>query len=42
VKGGSALVVPTGRAHKFVNSGTGPLRQVDIHPRDHFETEWLE
>jgi mannose-6-phosphate isomerase-like protein (cupin superfamily) len=25
-------VAPAGVPHKFVNSGTGPLRQVDIHP----------
>jgi quercetin dioxygenase-like cupin family protein len=29
-------------AHKFVNSGAGRLRQVDIHASDHFVTEWLE
>jgi mannose-6-phosphate isomerase-like protein (cupin superfamily) len=30
--GGQIVVVPAGVPHKFVNSGTGPLRQVDIHP----------
>jgi hypothetical protein len=25
-----------------VNSGTGPLRQVDIHASERFITEWLE
>jgi hypothetical protein len=25
-----------------VNSGTGPLRQIDIHANDRFITEWLE
>ena len=30
--GGQIVVVPAGVPHKFVNSGSGPLRQVDIHP----------
>ncbi len=29
--GGQIVVVPAGVPHKFVNSGNGPLRQVDIH-----------
>ena len=40
--GGQVVVVPAGVAHKFVNSGAGRLRQVDIHSSDHFVTEWLE
>lgn len=40
--GGQVVVVPAGMPHKFVNSGTGPLRQVDIHPSGQFITEWLE
>ena len=39
---GQVVVVPAGVAHKFVNSGAGRLRQVDIHASDHFVTEWLE
>lgn len=39
---GQVVVVPAGVAHKFVNSGTGRLRQVDIHPAGRFVTEWLE
>jgi hypothetical protein len=27
--------------HAFVNTGDGPLRQVDIHVSPHFATEWL-
>ena len=42
VEGGQVVVVPAGVAHKFVNSGTGRLRQVDIHASDRFVTEWLE
>jgi mannose-6-phosphate isomerase-like protein (cupin superfamily) len=41
-RGGQVVVVPAGVAHKFVNSGAGRLRQVDIHASDHFVTEWLE
>jgi mannose-6-phosphate isomerase-like protein (cupin superfamily) len=29
---GQIVVVPAGVPHKFVNSGTGPLKQIDIHP----------
>ena len=36
------LVAPAGVAHKFVNSGDGPLRQVDIHVSPSFSTEWLD
>ena len=32
VSGGQIVVVPAGVPHKFVNSGSGQLRQVDIHP----------
>ena len=42
VRGGQVVVVPAGVAHKFVNSGSGRLRQVDVHASDRFVTEWLE
>lgn len=42
VSGGQVVVVPAGVPHKFVNSGTGRLRQVDIHASERFVTEWLE
>ena len=42
VRGGQVVVVPAGVAHKFVNSGSGRLRQVDIHASERFVTEWLE
>jgi mannose-6-phosphate isomerase-like protein (cupin superfamily) len=42
VEGGQVVVVPAGVPHKFMNSGTGRLRQVDIHASDRFVTEWLE
>ena len=39
---GQIVIAPPGVPHKFVNSGTGPLRQVDIHPRERMTTTWLE
>ena len=36
-KGGQVVIVPAGAAHTFVNSGTGPLRQIDIHPSARIE-----
>ena len=39
---GQVVVVPAGQWHGFVNSGDGPLRQIDIHVSAGFETEWLE
>jgi quercetin dioxygenase-like cupin family protein len=39
---GQVLVAPANTPHKFVNSGDGPLRQIDIHASDHVITEWLE
>jgi quercetin dioxygenase-like cupin family protein len=39
---GQILIAPAGVPHKFVNSGDGPLRQLDIHTNDRFVTEWLE
>jgi mannose-6-phosphate isomerase-like protein (cupin superfamily) len=40
--GGQVLIVQPGVPHKFVNSGNGRLRQIDIHASDRFITEWLE
>jgi hypothetical protein len=31
-----------GEPHKFINSGDGPLRQIDMHLNSAFETTWLE
>ncbi len=39
---GQVVVVQPGEAHTFVNSGDGPLKQLDIHASDHFITDWLE
>lgn len=40
--GGQIVVVPADMPHKFVNSGTGRLRQVDIHLTGRMIQEWLE
>jgi mannose-6-phosphate isomerase-like protein (cupin superfamily) len=41
VGAGEMVVVPAGQWHGFVNSGDGPLRQIDLHLSARFETEWL-
>ena len=41
VGAGEIAIVPPDTPHKFVNSGDGPLRQVDIHVSPSFSTEWL-
>jgi mannose-6-phosphate isomerase-like protein (cupin superfamily) len=38
---GEIAIVPPHTAHRFVNSGDGPLRQIDIHVSARFSTEWL-
>lgn len=42
VTGGQIVVAPAGVPHKFTNTGTGPLRQIDIHASDRFVTVWLD
>ena len=39
VGAGQIVVAPAGVPHKFVNTGTGPLRQVDIHPSGRIRQE---
>ena len=41
-RAGDIVVVLPNQAHSFVNSGTGHLRQIDIHVSPSFTTEWLE
>jgi len=41
-RAGQVLIVQPRVPHKFVNSGSGRLRQIDIHASDRFVTEWLE
>jgi mannose-6-phosphate isomerase-like protein (cupin superfamily) len=42
IHAGQIVVVPAGVPHKFINSGDGPLRQVNIHVSKQFNTTWLE
>lgn len=39
---GQVVVVQPNESHKFVNSGDGMLKQIDIHATDRFITWWLE
>jgi quercetin dioxygenase-like cupin family protein len=38
---GDILVAPANVPHAFVNSGSGVLRSVNIHPVPEMETVWL-
>ena len=42
VTAGQVVIVPKDTPHKFINSGTGILKQVDIHHNNKFITTWLE
>ena len=39
---GQIIIVPANTPHKFANSGTVRLRQIDIHVSKTYITEWLE
>jgi quercetin dioxygenase-like cupin family protein len=41
-RAGQIIIAPADTPHKFVNSGEGALRQVDIHLSKRFSTRWLE
>jgi mannose-6-phosphate isomerase-like protein (cupin superfamily) len=41
-RAGQIIIAPAETPHKFVNSGEGKLRQVDIHLSKRFITQWLE
>ena len=41
-KDGQILVVPAGVPHKYVNSGAGRAKHIDIHASGRMATEWLE
>jgi len=41
VRAGDVVIAHAGEAHSFVNTGSGPLRQIDIHVSPTFSTEWL-
>jgi mannose-6-phosphate isomerase-like protein (cupin superfamily) len=38
---GDIVIAPAGAAHRFVATGDGPLKQIDIHVSASFSTEWL-
>jgi mannose-6-phosphate isomerase-like protein (cupin superfamily) len=42
VRAGDVVVAHAGEAHGFVNTGSGVLKQVDIHLSPSFSTEWLD
>ena len=42
VSAGQVVIGPANTPHKFVNSGTGLLRQIDIHASPRFITTWLD
>ena len=39
---GQIVIAPAGVPHTFINSGTGTLRQVDIHASPRFITTWYD
>jgi mannose-6-phosphate isomerase-like protein (cupin superfamily) len=41
VAAGDVVIVPPHTPHGFTNSGSVPLRQIDIHVSPTFSTEWL-
>ncbi len=41
VGAGEIVVAPADVPHRFVNTGDGPLRQIDVHVSPSFSTEWL-
>ena len=41
-KSGQIVIVPAGVPHKYVNSGAGRARHIDIHTSRRMSTEWLE
>jgi quercetin dioxygenase-like cupin family protein len=40
--GGQVVIAPAGAPHKFVNSGAGRARHIDIHVSRRMITDWLE
>ena len=41
-KANQVVIAPSNVPHKFVNSGQGVLKQIDIHLSPRFITQWLE
>ena len=42
VEGGNVVIGPANVPHKFINSGTGRLRMMNIHPGPQVIQQWLE
>ena len=42
VRGGEVVIVSPDQPHRFFNSGTRRLRQIDVHLSSRFVTEWLD
>ena len=42
VSAGQIVIAPANVPHKFINTGTDQLKQVDIHASKQFITTWLE
>ena len=40
-RAGDFLIAPPGVPHAFKNTGSGPLRSVDVHASPTFDTEYL-
>ena len=40
-RAGDFLIAPPGVPHAFKNTGSGPLRTVDVHASPTFDTEYL-
>lgn len=41
VTAGNVVIIPAGQPHSFTNTGSGRLKQIDIHVADAFDTRWL-
>jgi mannose-6-phosphate isomerase-like protein (cupin superfamily) len=42
VDAGNVVIGPAGMPHKFINSGEGVLRTINMHPSTAVIQEWLE
>jgi mannose-6-phosphate isomerase-like protein (cupin superfamily) len=42
VRAGETVIVSPDQPHAFVNTGSGRLRQIDVHLSPRFVTEWLD
>jgi mannose-6-phosphate isomerase-like protein (cupin superfamily) len=42
IEGGNVVIGPAHVPHKFINSGSGLLRMINIHPGKEVIQQWLE